>query len=363
MVMGGHAARRRAGDASASAVGLTRRCRALLGRRRRGSTVPPDRLSTSGRLRKAPTLRLVALTVAAVLASTALMGVLPADAATSTTQVPANWYWQFDPVNNHSYGPSVAANPSLDQSSLDQYGYMLKWECSGGGDDSRTYGAGTPITTWSVAPQCGWSYAFLQLWTLNSHGNTDTMLLDLSGPISPDGTTIPTTSVTTTVDCSTDPTNDACQPGGASDSSNCGFWHPFDCIKEALSWAFVPDSGTMTSWQADVTTLQTHLPVSLLVSGIPYVTGLVGTLAGVNTTVSDGNGCAGSGQTCIPYMGQPDTSSVPGVAHLDILQGAGDWMQNNSWGHGLFVLAEIALWAGAVFTCWRMVEAGFGGKS
>lgn len=159
--------------------------------------------------------------------------------------------------------------------------------------------------------------------------------------------------------------NPAGSGSGASDpdtSADCG-WNPFCYFKAALSWAFKPSPGLIQQWTTYLDTIRTHVPFSIIASGIQFITDTVGDFTSATAdSFNDGNTPCNA--TVNPSSGLPGvTWNADNPLPDSPLCQAASLASSSIWWADAVKILKVMIWGGFFYAVWRRVGWSFGGKS
>lgn len=153
-------------------------------------------------------------------------------------------------------------------------------------------------------------------------------------------------------------------------ATNCGLsLNPAHWIK-CLFW---PET-SFQQWNSLQSTAKTHVPTSLVIGGIGYVSTTEQVFQNNSTT---GNACDNGdyAASCdnVPAFDGPAVCNASeaqtGItnpdcysARLNLITSAGDVIQNHAWGNILYGMMSIGVAVTGFMLCWRLVSASIGGK-
>lgn len=157
--------------------------------------------------------------------------------------------------------------------------------------------------------------------------------------------------------------------GGGADpdtGSDCSGFDIFCRFKAALKWAILPGPTSMNAWQSFITTANTHAPMSLVVSGIPYLSDLYGFISHTQPCYDGPDNFAHSSTDCKqPWAVHADGTTITNV---DFLGGAGDAMQgegqfaNHNIGPIFYKVLEAGIWVPFLLWVFNRIGVSFGSK-
>lgn len=141
-------------------------------------------------------------------------------------------------------------------------------------------------------------------------------------------------------------------------STSCSAWDLYCRLKAAVKWAFYPTQ-SLQQWSSIKTNAETHVPVSLIIGGSAWISTGVSTLQAPNCNAVGVPVGACATAIHAPHSADRSDASAPSI---DVLDSAGDLMQDNTIGHLVYDVVQVGIYGACLFSLWKTTSASFGGK-